>query len=123
MSIFVYGTDPFSTSPSSMVLLKELLSAGFKKSEIQYANTPEKIEDNSYVLCFGAQAVRELTGLEEPMRELRGTLCSSTTKNDVLVFPAYSPGYLFHNESEKSTFKADLELFFAVIRVDQGVPV
>ena len=119
--IYVYGTDPFSPSPSSKVLLKELLNAGFKKSEIVYANTPEKIEDNSYVLCFGAQACRELTGLEDSMRELRGTLCSMDSKPFVFVFPAYSPGYLFHNPAEKATFKADLELFFAVIKADQGV--
>lgn len=121
--IYVYGTDPFANSPSSMVLLKELTKAGFKVSEIKYANTVDDIPDNCWVISFGSPQFRELTGTDESLRDHQGTLWSMDSRDDVFVFPTYSPGYLYHNPNEKEAWKRQLELFYAVIKIDEGVVV
>lgn len=121
--IYVYGADPFSNSPSSQVLLKELLKAGFKRSEITHAKLIEDITDDSYVISFGAPSFKELTGLDASLKECAGMLCCMDTNHSVFVFPTYSPGYLYHNPREKETWKQQLELFYAVIKTDQGILV
>lgn len=121
MSVYVYGANPLGTSPSSKNLLKELVNAGFKPREIKHANSHDDIPDNSYVICFGAPAVKALTGMEDPMRDLHGTLCSMQDRTHVLVFPTYSPGYLFHNPHKTEEWRRELELFYAAIKTDQGV--
>lgn len=122
--IWVYGTDPFGASPSSKTLLKELLNAGFKPTEIKHAKIADDIPEDCYVLSFGAPAFKELTGFDEPLSKHHGTLWSMESRESVLVFPQYSPGYLFHNPKEIGTFKSELELARAFIKLDaEGVIV
>jgi len=118
--IYVFGADPFQNSPSSKTLLKELLKVGWKKSELKYAATTEDIADDSYVLCFGAAAFKTLTGCEEPLSKHAGSLFGF---KNCLVFPTYSPGYLFHNPKLIGQFKNELETSRALIKFDQGESV
>jgi hypothetical protein len=122
-SVFVFGIDPFRNSPSSKSLLKELYNAGFNLTKIKYAKTKEDIPDDSHVICFGAAAFKQLTGWEGSILECRGDLFTMDTNTTIMVFPTYSPGYVFHNPKVKDTFKYDLELFNTFIRFDQGETV
>lgn len=117
--IYVYGTDPFAASPSSKTLLKELVSAGFKPKELEYVVSAEDIPDDSWVLSFGADAFRTLTGCDEPLSKHHGSLFDLDINPSVFVFPTYSPGYLFHNPKLIGQWKAELELFKAFISYDQ----
>jgi uracil-DNA glycosylase len=122
-TVFVFGIDPFKNSPSSKSLLKELYNAGFNLAKIKYAKTKEDIPDDSHVICFGADAFKALTGWEGSILECRGDLFTMDTNTTIMVFPTYSPGYVFHNPKVKDTFKYDLELFNAFIRYDLGESV
>lgn len=119
--IYCYGADPFQDSPSSKTLLKALLGAGFKKGEIKYVDSPDSISSDSYCLCFGAIPFKVLTGCDEPLSKYHGMLFDKHDDPSVFVLPTYSPGYLFYNERERSTFEAELELFLTIIRIDQGL--
>jgi len=112
--IYVYGADPFDSSPSSQSLARALKDAGFKLSEMQHVNSPNDIPDNSWVISFGTGGLQALVPDNPKIGDVRGQLCSMDCRDDVLVLPTYAPGYLYRNPELMRQWKDDLELFKAV---------
>ncbi len=115
--IYVYGADPLDHSPSSQALARALKDAGFKLSEMRTVNTVKDIPNNSWVISFGSEAMKVLTGITERLTAVRGQLCSSSVHSDVLVLPTYAPGYLYRNPELMWQWKEDLALFKAVTQI------
>ncbi len=118
--ILVHGQDLDDYTPASKHLKKELVRAGFLLSTLEALDDPRDLasKGDCYVLSFGGEAFRELTGLSSITAD-HGMLHSSQWSEQALIFPTFATGYLYRNPQMTTTFRLDLELFRTVIKLDQ----
>lgn len=118
--IYVFGQDLDDYSPGSKLLMQALRRAGFRRSQYEVLDDPRDIRSKGtcYILAFGSNAYSELTG-RQGLSAGRGTLHDCQWSKDALVFPTFSPGYLYRNPKVKKTFHNDLQDFYAWIMLDK----
>ncbi len=122
--IIIHGQDPFDYSPSSKMLLRELKRAGFRRSELEYLDDDGRIPEEGHVLCFGSQPFKNLTGSDLGIGYCRGELYHAIGLPNLLVYPTFSPGYLYRNRNLFPLFRDDLEIAYVFFKLDtEGVVV
>lgn len=108
-NVAVHGIDLNSKRGPTAIVLGRLHAKGLVAVSLEKAS--------NYVLCLGVPAYQAVTGMLEPLDEVRGKILLSQT-GDRLAWATFHPGVVLRRRELLPLWQDDIQSFVELVKLD-----